>query len=269
MDNLLTLGATGRAVADLQQSLNRAGISSPTSGLYDAATAQAVRTAQQRAGLVDDGICGPKTRAYRIGMETGKLLTEKDIADAAKALDLPIAAIKAVNSVESRGQGFLPDGRPVILFERHVFWAQLKKAGIDPASVTAPSTVLSPERGGYAGGAAEYNRLAIARRINEAAALESASWGLFQIMGYHWQAMGYASVNDFVTRQDTNEGEQLDALVRFLGVNQPLLSALRGQKWAAFAKGYNGSDYAANLYDVKLARAFEQFQKMHPEEAAQ
>ncbi|AOB29911.1 peptidoglycan-binding protein [Bordetella sp. H567] len=266
MDNLLTLGATGRAVADLQQTLNRAGVRAPATGLYDEATAQAVRAIQQRAGLVEDGICGPKTRAYLAGLASGRLLTEQDIADAARALDVPIAAIKAVNNVESRGEGFLPDGRPVILFERHVFWDRLKKAGIDPATVTAPATVLCQERGGYAGGAAEYGRLAIAMRIHEAAALESASWGLFQIMGYHWQAMGYSSVADYVERQKAGEGEQLQALVRFLNANPTLLNALRAQKWPAFAKGYNGADYAANLYDAKLARAFDRFTAMHPAE---
>lgn len=265
MANILTLGATGRAVADLQQILNRAGFPAPTMGLYDEATAQAVRAAQQRAGLVDDGIYGPKTSAYLAGLGTGRHLTELDIARAARELDVSIAAVKAINCVESRGQGFLPDGRPVILFERHVFWARLKKAGIDPAKVSAPATVLSAERGGYAGGAAEYSRLAIACRIHEVAALEAASWGLFQIMGFNWQSLGYASVTEFVERQKINEGEHLDALVRFLTVNPALLSALRARKWAAFARGYNGPDYAANLYDVKLARAFDSFLEMHPE----
>ncbi|MNY29912.1 hypothetical protein D3C86_1639870 [compost metagenome] len=174
-----------------------------------------------------------------------------------------------MNYVESRGSGFLPDGRPVILFERHVFWSRLKKAGIDPAKVSAPASVLSTERGGYAGGASEYSRLAMACRIHEAAALEAASWGLFQIMGYHWQALGYSSVSDFVESQKTSEGEQLEALVRFLNANPALLSALRAQKWAAFAKGYNGSDYASNLYDVKLARAYDKFLQLHPEEDRQ
>jgi len=269
MDNLLTLGAVGRAVADAQQALNRIGVPAPTSGHYDDATAQAVREAQKRAGLVQDGIYGPKTRAYVSGLDIGRLLTEKDILAAADKLQLPVAAIKAVNNVESRGQGFLPDGRPVILFERHVFWDLLKKAGIDPAKLQAPATILSPVRGGYAGGAAEYQRLAMAAQFNADAAQESASWGLFQIMGYHWKSLGYDSVSDFVARQKLNEGEQLEALVRFLTANPTLLSALRGQKWAAFAKGYNGADYAANLYDAKLARAFDHFQLQHPEEVTQ
>jgi hypothetical protein len=268
MADILTRGATGRAVSDMQQLLAAAGFQAPRNGVYDDATVQAVRSAQARGGLVQDGIFGPKTRAYLAGANTGRLLQEQDLLRAADTLGVPLAAIKAVNSVESRGSGFLPDGRAVILFERHVFWEQLHSAGIDPAILAAPVSVLSRERGGYAGGAAEYARLAIARRIHEGAALASASWGLFQIMGYHWENLGYASVTEFVERQQSSEGAQLDAFVRFLQVNGALLTALRGQKWTAFARGYNGADYASNLYDVKLAREFARFSTMHGEEVA-
>ena len=50
------------------------------------------------------------------------MLRESDLIAAADRLDVPLASIKAVNEVESSGRGFLADGRPVILFERHVFW---------------------------------------------------------------------------------------------------------------------------------------------------
>ena len=49
-------------------------------------------------------------------------LDEDDIAEAAKKLDCEVAAVRAVVDVESRG-GFLADGRPKILFERHYFSA--------------------------------------------------------------------------------------------------------------------------------------------------
>ncbi|MBC8824693.1 DUF3380 domain-containing protein, partial [Escherichia coli] len=38
-----------------------------------------------------------------------------------------------------------------------------------------------------------------------------------------------------------------------------LRRALGARQWAAFARAYNGPDYAANLYDVKLARAFDRY----------
>ena len=59
----------------------------------------------------------------------------------------------------------LADGRVVILFERHVFWRELVKQGIDPTTVNLPESILSQQRGGYVGGAGEYSRLALASVI--------------------------------------------------------------------------------------------------------
>ena len=59
---------------------------------------------------------------------TGRPMTEAGMAAALTALgmdtkaDLP--ALWAVLTVESRGFGFLPDRRPKILFERHIFFRQ-------------------------------------------------------------------------------------------------------------------------------------------------
>ena len=48
-------------------------------------------------------------------------LTAADFARAAKNLNVEIAAIRAVAEVEAAGAGFLPDGRPAILYEAHIF----------------------------------------------------------------------------------------------------------------------------------------------------
>jgi hypothetical protein len=109
------------------------------------------------------------------------------------------------------------------------------------------------------GGASEYSRLKDAARLNSDAAHESASWGGFQIMGYHWKALDYSSIDDFVSRMYRSEADHLDAFVRFIAADTALLSALKGKKWAAFAKGYNGPDYARNLYDAKLAQAYARY----------
>lgn len=49
-------------------------------------------------------------------------LTNDDYQRAAANLDVEVAAIKAVVQIEAAGRGFLADGRPKILFERHWFW---------------------------------------------------------------------------------------------------------------------------------------------------
>jgi hypothetical protein len=223
---------------------------------------------QKTTGLVVDGITGPKTyAALATGQRNPKHLADADLVRAADTLGVPLACVRAVNEVESTGSGYLVDGRPKILFERHVFWRRLKALGIDPAALAVkyPNIVFQAP-GGYQGGAAEYTRLAKAELIDPAAAYESESWGAFQVMGENWQRLGYASVDDFVSRPENSEGDQLDAFVRFVAADSGLVAALKARKWATFAKGYNGPDFARNLYDVKLGRAYDRY--AGPQQAA-
>ena len=257
---ILRYGDTGDDVALLQRRLARAGYPVPETHVFDHETESAVMTLQRDRGLVIDGIAGPKTLIALPGSSLSCHLTDADLVKSADALGVQVAAIRAVNEVESRGEGFLPDGRPAILFERHVFYKRLKAKGIDADALAAKyPNVVSSTRGGYMGKAAEYTRLASAERIDADAARESASWGAFQIMGYHWKALTYSSVDEFVSRMQRCEADHLDAFVRFIAADTALLSALKGRKWAAFAKGYNGPDYARNLYDAKLAQAYAKY----------
>ena len=60
-------------------------------------------------------------------------ITASDYTRVASLLGVETAVVKAVAEVESGGKGgFLSDGRPVILFEGHVFWQQLRQRGISP-----------------------------------------------------------------------------------------------------------------------------------------
>jgi hypothetical protein len=51
----------------------------------------------------------------------GKPLSEGGLSQAGKTLGVELPALWAVMTVETKGCGFLPDRRPLILFERHVF----------------------------------------------------------------------------------------------------------------------------------------------------
>lgn len=258
---VLRLGDVGDDVGLLQRRLVRAGYPVAVSHVYDAATEQAIEAVQTKTGIVVDGITGPKTQsALATGQRAPKHLADADLVAAAGKLDVPLACVRAVNEVESSGAGFLTDGRPVIRFERHIFWKRLKAYGIDPAPIAARyPDVLAETRGGYKGGAAEYVRMATAELVHPGAAWESASWGAFQVMGMHWERLGYASIDDFVSRMEACEAEQLDTFVRFVAADPMLLAALRARKWAKFAEGYNGGGYRANLYDVKLERAYDRY----------
>lgn len=186
-------------------------------------------------------------------------LSFSDIKHVAELLGVEPCAVQAVVDVESSGSGFLADGRPKILFEGHVFWKELRKRGIDPASL-APKypNVIYPkwDRTQYKGGAAEWERLNTAALVNREAALCSASYGLFQIMGFNHRAAGFYSVQAFVDAQKESEAGQLESFCAFMR-SEGLVLFLVGRDWAGFARRYNGPGYAANKYDVKLRRAYE------------
>lgn len=190
---------------------------------------------------------------------TKPALTLEDFKAAADSLGVDVPAIQAVTDVESRGKGFLPDDRPVILFERHVMYRLLtSEAGLGEAvhfATTQPDTV-NRTPGGYKGGAAEWDRMAAAVKIDRNCALQSASWGLFQIMGFHWQRLRYANVQAFVNAMYASEASQLDAFCRLIRSDVGMQRALLVHDWTRFARAYNGPDFAKNAYDMKLAQAF-------------
>lgn len=154
--------------------------------------------------------------------------------------------------VETSGCGFLPDRRPPILFERHIF-SRLTNRQFDISDVS------NPQPGGYgAGGANQYLRLANAIQLDRVSALKSASWGLAQIMGSNFAQAGFADVASMVAAMSDSEDRQLAAFVSFLKANR-LDRYLQAHDWTSFARGYNGPNFAANQYDTKLAQAFSQY----------
>lgn len=264
--NTLRQGDESPDVAKMQAALNKSlGLTLVPDGDFGPMTTRAVKQFQVKHGILADGIAGPVTlnALYNTGAAAtqnrtvhavvdSKKLVEQDFIDAAARLKVSVAHVKTVCEVEAKHSGFLLDGRPKILFERHYFYKLCpanKRAG-------APADICQPKAGGYVGNAGEWSRLARAIAIDETAALGSASWGLFQIMGSHWKTLKYDSVQDFVERMKRSEGDQLDAFVRFVLADKKLHGALRGKDWRTFARIYNGRGYAKNAYDIKLAQAF-------------
>jgi hypothetical protein len=196
-------------------------------------------------------------QAYQLPTPQGMpgKLTQQDFVSAAGALKCEVAAVKAVAEVEAKGSGFLGDGRPKILFEASYFSALTK--GIYDKLYPDISSPFQ-KRSLYLGGAKEYERLEEALALDARAALKSASWGAFQIMGRYHDMAGFADVEAFVAAMYKGEGEHLKACVAFIQ-SKKITRALQNKDWAAFAKGYNGSGYKANEYDTKLAKAYAKY----------
>lgn len=187
-------------------------------------------------------------------------ISDEAFASVAQMLGCEEAAIRAVAEVESSGSGFLPDGQPKILFERHIFRRELQKRGYDTDAWEAREpNLVNAKPGGYWGGAREHDRLAAAVAYHREAALSSASWGRFQIMGFNWKAAGYPSLQAFINAMYASEDQHLVAFARFIMAHPPMQEALRNKDWAEFARRYNGPAYARNQYDVKMQRAYEKW----------
>lgn len=257
-------GSTGDSVKELQKQLNVKGYPIPIDGVFGERTHIAVCQLQKQSGIFVDGIVGTATwNELLSGIDiAGEDKSSMDFEAASKTLRVEIAAIKAVHEVESGGRnGFLKDGRPIILFEGHIFWNQLRKRGINPEIYqNNNSDILFPKwnRNSYKGGAAEYERLKKAMIIHKEAALCSASWGMFQIMGFNYQLCGYKSVAEYVEAIRENQNNHLMSFVNFLK-NTNLSVYLQRLDWEAFASKYNGPGYKQNQYDNKLLIAYNKY----------
>jgi len=172
------------------------------------------------------------------------------IALAAKRLGVDVPTVQAVAEVESNGKGFLTDGRPKILFERHIF-SRMTDRRFDASN----PDISNPDPGNYDGGAGEYSRLYLALQLDGEAAVQSASWGAFQLMGFNWRECGERSLYGFLMAIHHDVDAHLGLFVAFV-IRKGLSDELQRRDWAAFAKVYNGPNYRANRYDRKLADAY-------------
>jgi len=142
---------------------------------------------------------------------------------------------------------------------------EVKSAVIDAEEATyyrsianeMPKNMRESLKNAKAGDAVNWSaRLNAAIAKNRAAALQSASWGIGQVMGENFAAAGFSDVEAMVSSMMLGEDEQLTAMANFLLKNK-LATPLRSHDWATFARGYNGKDFAINKYDVNLNAEFQ------------
>lgn len=176
-------------------------------------------------------------------------LTQAGIQRAADALGCEVAAIRAVITVETAGSGFLADGRPKILFERHIF-SRRTGGKFDQSH----PDLSNPRRGGYVGNEGEYPRLYRALQLDHDAAIESASWGLGQVMGFNWALCGEKSLIGFLMAMHHNEDSQLALMAAYIQ-RVGLADELQRRDWDGFRLIYNGPA-SDPIYGKRLATAY-------------
>ena len=179
------------------------------------------------------------------------------IASAARHCGLEPSTLLAVCEVESGGKIYARvNGRdePLIRFEGHYFYRLLPAARRNLAVTRSLAHRLAGKVANPWRQAGRWRLLEKASAIDRPAALQSTSWDIGQVMGIHWQWLGYASLDAMVDSARSGAGGQVELMVRYIE-RAGLMAALREGDWAGFARGYNGPGYARHGYDVKLEAA--------------
>lgn len=189
-----------------------------------------------------------------------------DVLDVCRAKaaerNIPSAHVAAIVDVESRGLVFDPagSGRPMILFEQHLFARKLSGDALTEALRRGLAT-KSHKKNKYPKAQADrWKQIEAAQElchefgVSDVAAFESASYGVGQVLGEHWNELGFASFGDFYKTMMSGAGGQIDIMLKFVKVNG-LEDELREGRWPAFFRGYNGPDYARLGYHLRIAKA--------------
>lgn len=179
-------------------------------------------------------------------------ITRSDYQAVAARLGCEWEAVAAIAQVESGPLGgFGQDGRPIILFERHLF-SRKTQSRFDQSN----PTVSNRTAGGYPRSQADrWAQLTEAYGLDPAAALESASYGRFQVLGQNYPNLQMANAHEYVSKLARSEKDQLEAFEGFIRANG-LADELQRLDWAGFARRYNGPSYATNQYDTRMAEAY-------------
>jgi hypothetical protein len=183
-----------------------------------------------------------------------KRITQNQIVELSKEFGISVAAIKAIIEVEvgSRQTGFLPSGRPVVLFEAHWF-GYLTNYRFNNSHPTL--STRNWNRSLYLGGEREWDRIEAAAKLDWSAAHQAASYGLGQILGINYKITGFNTIQDFVKAQFESEYNQLRTMFNFIK-NKGLIPAINREDWTTVARVYNGPGFAKNNYHIKLAQAY-------------
>lgn len=180
-------------------------------------------------------------------------LSEANFSDVATRQNIPVAAIKAVARVESGGRsGFDEQYRPKILFGAHHFRKHTRR--LFDLSHPHLSCDRTSAKKYYRWD--QYSRLYEAMLLDPVAAIKSASWGKFQVLGSNHN--GWPDPVSFARAMQQSENNHLKSFEAYC-VTNGLIAHLRSKNWAGFAEGYNGANYKDFDYDTKIANAYKRY----------
>ena len=181
----------------------------------------------------------------------------------ARKNNLDPAGVKAFAAAETGGKGFAEDtGKILIQFEPAWF---RKKAPYAPSGAWSLNGVERQNK--------EWLAFNDAFAKNKDAAMQSTSIGLGQIMGFHYQRLGYAGVGAMWDDAKKGIDRQVFQMVKFLMTDPMLKNALKpkpggltAEDFYTMASRYNGAGFEAlakkigrEPYNLTIARNYKKY----------
>lgn len=167
-------------------------------------------------------------------------ITENEYNNLAKEFGISKSKVKAIDFVESNGEGFDPRTRKIkIQFEPHWFKRFTNISIVNKVDVQSK----------------EWEAFNKAMKINPTKAMESTSIGRMQVMGMHWKRLGFKSVGDMWDFAKDSEVNQLWLGLKFIETDHRLWKAVKDWNTKLVAYYYNGKNYWIKGYDKKLTAA--------------
>lgn len=184
---------------------------------------------------------------------------DKKIIDICKKQNIGAASLLAFISVETGGKGF-DDKTGKILIQFEPAWFK-KKAPYAPSGLWSVNKVDVQRK--------EWMAFNDAYKKNPDAAMQSTSIGLGQIMGFHYNKLGYNTVGEMWDDAKNGIKEQIEQMVKFINSDPNLLNALKNHDWTKVATIYNGrgfmdlaKKYHRTPYDEAMKIAYNRFKNI-------
>lgn len=180
---------------------------------------------------------------------------------------VPAATVLGVVEQESNGVVYASIGghsEPIIRWEGHYFFKRLRGAQLDKA---VKAGLASPRAGGVPNPASQQDRwsrlILPAMSIDKQAAIESCSWGVGQVMGAHWEKLGFKSAEEFADKARSGVEGQMRIMLEFCKM-AGLIDELQRGDFVGFTRGYNGTGNVAS-YSASMKRKVQAWAKKLPE----
>lgn len=221
--------------------------------------------------LETDGNIGPLSIAgiYQTFSNKGAVkITSEQVEWIAKSLgEKNSTRIRAIAEVESNGAGWASNGMLQILYERHYFHRLTNgRAGNTWFSNRTPGDyTLDADRDGLND---SWEKLAAACRVDALAAFQSVSLTQFQIMGAHYEKLGYSRPWEMMLAATDSEMVHYQLMAKWINMDANGRNGLKAMSndpnsCRAFARFWNGPAFAKNNYHVKLAAAVNKYARIY------